>query len=164
MHFRVVKENLYSWLLGDFQFVGTPHTDDATYWRHYKQVWDNATNINNEPENTQRLPNKDDAIADNLKILSKLYQSNIGMITPMISDFLKEAAGEYPPDWYAPAFEIAVKNNVRKWNYVEAVLKSWNVNGFGWTPGQSKPGAPKRGSKTTADELNDALAAWVGGD
>jgi DnaD/phage-associated family protein len=164
LHFRVVQENLYSWLLGTFQFVGTPHTDDATYWRHYKLVWDNATNINKESETTQRLHNdKDAAIAGNLKELSKLYQANVGLITPLIADMLKAASEEYPAEWYAPAFEIAVKNNARKWNYVEAVLKSWDANGFGWTPKKDKPNGTYRKSEPaqTPDYTDDdrALAA-----
>ena len=58
-----------------------------------------------------------------------LYEKNIGPLTPMIAEDLKEAEKLYPGDWLQDAIHIAVKKNVRRWNYVEAILKSWKENG-----------------------------------
>ncbi|NQS92096.1 MAG: DnaD domain protein, partial [Chloroflexi bacterium] len=58
-----------------------------------------------------------------------LYEENIGPLTPLIADTLREAEAEYPQDWIRQAVEIAVQNNVRKWNYIEAILHSWQDGG-----------------------------------
>lgn len=59
----------------------------------------------------------------------RLYEENIGPLTPLIADTLRDAEGDYPEDWIRQAVEIAVQNNVRKWNYIEAILRSWQDGG-----------------------------------
>lgn len=59
----------------------------------------------------------------------KLYEENIGPLTPLIADMLKEAEGVYRAEWLEEAFIIAVKNNKRNWKYVEAILKRWKEEG-----------------------------------
>lgn len=59
----------------------------------------------------------------------QLYEENIGPLTPLIADTLREAEKNYPEGWIRQALEIAVQNNVRKWNYVEAILRSWQDGG-----------------------------------
>jgi DnaD/phage-associated family protein len=59
-----------------------------------------------------------------------LYEQNIGALTPLIADMLREAEKEYPSAWFEEAFAIAVAKNVRNWKYVEAVLKRWKEKGY----------------------------------
>jgi DNA replication protein len=59
----------------------------------------------------------------------RLYEENIGPLTPLIADTLKDAEKVYPETWIRQAVEIAVQNNVRKWNYIEAILRSWQDGG-----------------------------------
>ena len=59
----------------------------------------------------------------------KLYEENIGPLTPLLADALKDAEQTYPPNWVAEALEIAVLKNKRNWKYVEAILKRWKVEG-----------------------------------
>jgi len=59
----------------------------------------------------------------------QLYEENIGPLTPLIADTLREAEKEFPENWIRQAVGIAVKNNVRKWNYIEAILRSWQDGG-----------------------------------
>jgi DNA replication protein len=58
-----------------------------------------------------------------------LYEQNIGALTPMIADRLREAEDSYPAAWIEDAIRIAVENNVRKWRYVEAILEDWDKRG-----------------------------------
>jgi len=58
-----------------------------------------------------------------------LYEQNIGALTPMIADRLREAEDSYPATWIEDAIRIAVENNVRKWRYVEAILEDWDKRG-----------------------------------
>ena len=59
----------------------------------------------------------------------KLYEENIGPLTPLIADALKDAEQTYPPAWVAEALGEAVKNNKRNWKYVEAILRRWKEEG-----------------------------------
>ena len=59
----------------------------------------------------------------------KLYEQNIGALTPMMAEYLKAAENDYPLEWIEEAFRIAVVNNVRKWNYIQAILRSWQERG-----------------------------------
>ena len=64
-----------------------------------------------------------------------LYEQNVGLLTPMIAEELKEAEKEYPAEWTEDAFKIAVENNVRKWSYIKKILARWQTEG---RPGDSK--------------------------
>jgi DnaD/phage-associated family protein len=55
----------------------------------------------------------------------RIYEENIGAITPMIADTLRDAEETYPARWIEEAIQIAVENNVRSWKYVEAILERW---------------------------------------
>ena len=59
----------------------------------------------------------------------KLYEENIGPLTPLIADALKDAEETYPEEWIAETIELAVKNNKRYWKYCEAILKRWKEEG-----------------------------------
>ena len=53
----------------------------------------------------------------------KLYEENIGPLTPLIADALKDAEATYSDVWVADAIERAVKRNVRNWQFIQAALK-----------------------------------------
>jgi DnaD/phage-associated family protein len=59
----------------------------------------------------------------------KLYEENIGPLTPLIADALKDAEQTYTSEWVAEALEIAVKSNKRNWKYAEAILRRFKEEG-----------------------------------
>jgi DnaD/phage-associated family protein len=59
----------------------------------------------------------------------RLYEENIGPITPMIAEMLRDTEKDYSPYWIEEALRIAVENNVRNWRYVNAILKRWKEEG-----------------------------------
>lgn len=61
----------------------------------------------------------------------RLYEENIGPLTPLIADALKDAEGTYSAEWIAESIELAVRNNKRSWRYCEAILKRWKEEGRG---------------------------------
>jgi DnaD/phage-associated family protein len=69
------------------------------------------------------------ALGNQLPNIFELYEQNIGIITPLIADSLREAEETYPPAWIEDAFKIAVENNARSWRYVNAILSRWQVEG-----------------------------------
>lgn len=58
-----------------------------------------------------------------------LYEQNIGPLTPLIADELRDAEQTYPLSWIEEAIQVAVENNVRKWRYVLAILERWRQEG-----------------------------------
>jgi DnaD/phage-associated family protein len=58
-----------------------------------------------------------------------LYEHNIGIITPIIAEELKEADKFYPPQWIEEAFKEAVTLNKRSWKYIARILERWASEG-----------------------------------
>ena len=58
-----------------------------------------------------------------------LYEENVGAITPLIADDLKDAEERYPPQWIEAAFREAVAMNKRSWRYIHSILKRWEAEG-----------------------------------
>ncbi len=59
----------------------------------------------------------------------RLYEENIGPLTPLIADALRDAEETYPLPWIEKAIAIAVRANKRNWRYVEAILRRWKEEG-----------------------------------
>jgi DnaD/phage-associated family protein len=59
----------------------------------------------------------------------RLYEENIGPLTPLIADALKDAEETYSAEWVADTIDLAVRNNKRSWRYCEAILKRWKEEG-----------------------------------
>ncbi len=60
-----------------------------------------------------------------------LYEQNIGMLTPITADELREAERLYPETWLRDAIKEAVNQNKRKWGYISAILERWSAEGRG---------------------------------
>lgn len=58
-----------------------------------------------------------------------VYENNIEPLNPTIVEWLKEAVSLYSEDWVVDAIEEAVRNSVRKWTYIEAILKNRKLEG-----------------------------------
>ncbi|MBX5492134.1 MAG: DnaD domain protein [Chloroflexi bacterium] len=61
----------------------------------------------------------------------ELYEQNIGLLTPLLVEELREAAETYPPEWIEEAFREAVGYNRRHWRYVRRILDHWATQGRG---------------------------------
>ncbi len=80
----------------------------------------------------------------------RLYEEQIGTITPMVGDKLIEAEERYSPEWIAEAFREAAELNVRSWRYIERILIRWAEEGRSYeTPGR--------------DPLQDEKQRFLGG-
>ncbi len=70
-----------------------------------------------------------------------LYEQNIGMLTPMIAEELREAEKLYPGSWIKDAIKEAVSLNKRNIRYIVRILERWSAEG-------KSDGAFRRDSKT----------------
>lgn len=82
----------------------------------------------------------------------RLYEQNIGLLTPLIADRLVDALETYPPDWIEDAISEAVSYNRRSWRYVNRILENWAVTGRGdATPEASTDATHRRSSSKNLD-------------
>jgi DNA replication protein len=73
----------------------------------------------------------DAILAETAPSVFSLYEKNIGMLTPLLTDQIDTAMELYPLDWIEDAIREAVTYNKRNWRYVQRVLENWSVNGRG---------------------------------
>ena len=74
-----------------------------------------------------------------------LYEQNIGMLTPLIADELREAEKLYPESWLRSAIKEAVALNKRNIRYIVRILERWSTEG-------KTDGTYQRVSKTDPDK------------
>jgi DNA replication protein len=59
----------------------------------------------------------------------QLYEENIGQITPLVAEELKEAEELYPYEWLEEALREAALLNKRSWRYASRILQRWATEG-----------------------------------
>ena len=115
------------WLIEIYE---SPHLSPDGDFLHVENL-----DVENRTQVLSTLSITDLNVNERTATLAKLYSVNIGALTPILSDKIKEAAETFTDaTWYEPAFEVAVFNNARNWNYVETVLTNWKDKGRGWKP------------------------------
>lgn len=72
------------------------------------------------------LPRADAEAAPNV---FALYEENVGPITPLLVDELREAEERWPAEWIEAAFREAAELNKRSWRYVRTILQRWETEG-----------------------------------
>jgi DnaD/phage-associated family protein len=68
-------------------------------------------------------------VPEELPDIFTLYEQNIGMLTPMIADELRDAEKLYPEEWIRDAIKEAVLHNKRNIKYITKILENWSVEG-----------------------------------
>jgi len=58
-----------------------------------------------------------------------VYEQNIGLLTPMIAEELRDAEKTYPETWIKDAIKEAVNAGKRNWRYIAAILERWATEG-----------------------------------
>lgn len=60
---------------------------------------------------------------------ARVYEQEIGLLTPLTSEALAEACERYSDEWVSDALREAARNNARSWAYAEAILRRWEREG-----------------------------------
>jgi DnaD/phage-associated family protein len=84
----------------------------------------------------------------------RVYEREIGPLTPTIADDIKQALVDHPPEWTVAAMEEAARNNKRSWKYCLAILKRWGSDGF---QSNNKPAVNGKQSTVTRRGPNGEL-------
>lgn len=129
LYWKVDEETLSKDLL---QFGGKRQTEigenrQTSLHDSAKPVSTKTPNIKRNAETTTEITTEinDEALAQ----ISKAYEAEIGVITAMIADDLRDASVTYPLKWILDAIHEAAVNNKRGWNYCLAILKRWHAQG-----------------------------------
>jgi DnaD/phage-associated family protein len=84
-----------------------------------------------------------------------LYEQNIGALTAIIAEHLKDAERDYPAGWVQDAIRAAVEANARSWNYIRAVLERWKKEG------RSHENDPAGAGRHWRDYVSDDYAPYI---
>lgn len=58
-----------------------------------------------------------------------LYEQNVGLLTPIVAELIREAVAAYPETWIRDAISVSVQSNKRSWRYIQHVLDRWAREG-----------------------------------
>lgn len=108
---------------------------------HYQEL---VTNQYTQKDNIKDTTKPNDG--GDFTSVYRLYQNEIdASISKLTSDLVEDAVNEYGSLAVEQAIKIAVQNNVRKWSYIDGILKRRRAGGF------SDNGTGHK-QKTTIDE------------
>lgn len=97
-----------------------------------EQTLSNTQAIVNDFQAKKEKESKEKEIKENINIVDDavaFYQSNIGIISPIILQEIDEWSTALDDDSVKLAITIAAGNNSRKWSYVKAILSDWYEKG-----------------------------------
>jgi len=120
----------------------------------------NTTTTGGDASRENPSDSKPDALtssADDTQNVYSLYEQNIGVLTNIIADRLKEHEQEYGAFWVAEAIIESVANNVRSLRYIETILSRWHREGFKSDNRRQRKGKPN--GKTTTSRAGAQNAA-----
>lgn len=88
-----------------------------------------------------------------------LYEQNIGMMTPLIAEQLRDVEKSFAPEWVDEAFDIAVSRNKRSLRYIHAILKRWETEGKdeGFHAKSERHSTGQQDGQSAANEWSDIL-------
>ena len=61
--------------------------------------------------------------------LFSFYEQNIGPLTPLVAEQLRDAERSYPRAWVEEAMRRALTYNKHSWRYVQTILNEWETVG-----------------------------------
>ena len=120
--------------------------EDESFWLMPKEP-ENQLRLNAIVRGEQPFPFRRIASANSSRIaierpnVFRLYEQNVGMLTPLIADQLIEAIELYPEGWIDEAINEAVSLNRRNWRYIQRILQRWETEGRGDETDRRNPGA-----------------------
>ena len=112
----------------------------------YTLICSDTVNYNQNQNRTANDHNLHDKNALASTSIFKIYEENIGLVTPLVAESLAEAEKRYSSQWIVEAFKLATTRNKRSWAYISRILERWFIEGK--TYGDSR----KYSKKVTAAE------------
>jgi DnaD/phage-associated family protein len=108
----------------------------------------NGATVPNSTVPNSTVPNSTVPVVTRTAAFS-VYENNIGQITQIIAEKIKDAENVYPEGWVTDAIVESVNHNKKNWAYIEAILKRWKEEGRGNGHKQSGNGNNGTNPQTT---------------
>lgn len=132
----------------------------------------NVDNVHTEKEIESRERVRDNgspAVDAGLAEIIGSYEANIGSFPPAARDALMDWREVFADDLILLAIKKAALSGVRKWNYVNGILKAWKTEGVK-TLGdvqvrdqRRKPPAGQQPKRSAADDYDEIFGELLGG-
>jgi DnaD/phage-associated family protein len=110
-------------------------------------------NTDYREQNTESDTDKEVVVVGDTASIFRVYEQEIGLLTPAIKEKMLDAETLYPQAWIIDAMKESATKNKRFWGYTEGILKRWKVEGKG-----NGNGNKYTSSMTTDEKLNIAFA------
>jgi DnaD/phage-associated family protein len=146
----IIKRSPTGWVITNFKKRQSPststerskefrkrnsNTNETDVQRNVAQIQIQITDTDTEKETEKNTSTA--GVDYNFGSLCTVYEKNIGALTPMVAESLQSDLSQYGLQDCMDAITEALRNNVRKWSYVQGILKRWSIEGKA-----KKPGAP----------------------
>jgi DnaD/phage-associated family protein len=159
MKVGVVCEDAGSYLIKNFskRQAISPSALRVKKFREKHKIDFDVTICNTDCNALQDSSSVSSSSSDSLSLIFKYYESEIGIITKVISDEIMSLLDEgVNQQWFLDAIRISAEQNKRSWAYVKAILKRWVAQGSqeDTRKGKDKPKTPKRTDKEIVDDHN----------
>ncbi|OAT74864.1 DNA replication protein DnaD [Parageobacillus thermoglucosidasius] len=107
------------------------YANDTSYDTYHDTLDDTSTirtTLSGEKEKQKEkkyyYPGDNDDIVEVLQF----YQANIGVLAPVVGESIEYWCEDLSPELVREAIKRAATNNVRRWSYIEEILKNWKDN------------------------------------
>ena len=101
--------------------VGSPDSDRST----------NDPNTNNAPRARRAAP---PAQSPGYQKVVKAYHDEIGTLTAIVEEEIKDELTRSSPEWVVRAIEVAAMRSHRRWAYIAGILRRWHADGYDGGP------------------------------
>jgi len=119
--------------------------ESVTLQKRYSNALDTDTDTDTDTENND----------SDFGLVITTYENNITPITPIVSEKIQAAVDEFGNDDVIEAIGLAAKADVRKWNYINGILKSWRKDG-------KQKSKSTNGNKQSKPEQAEHLISIIG--
>jgi DnaD/phage-associated family protein len=129
----VVHETPDGWCVTHFK--DRQYCESFERVKRYRNAHSNAVVAENEsPLLSSNSLSDSDSSSPSTENVFRVYEKNIGMITPMIADGIKADVDQYSEEWVKTAIEYATRQEKRSLSYVEGCLRGWKRDGLAKPP------------------------------
>ena len=121
-----IKSETNLWTVGFYSPDGKWHSDSD--WPNQIDASNRVIELNGGARRVSTIEPPDPQDETLAKAI-RTYEENIGIITPMIADELKDIVKTYPTGWLEEAIKRACGQNKRRLVYIKAILENWHRGG-----------------------------------
>jgi len=111
--------------------IESRNVTQSTEYRIQSTESETDTEAEAEPTPQARLAMGGLMLSPDLGALVRAYENDFGQVTHRLSEILADDLEQYGLQMCFDAMTEALKNNVRKWAYVQGILKRWYTEGRG---------------------------------